>query len=287
MNKHQPAAERAISEAAEQSNVSLSPVDREAVASRDKLSAVAIYSIILREGKEELERPLSSLWWSGVAAGAGICASILARSALHAGLTAESAYAVLIECIGYTFGFVLVILSRLQLFTENTITVVLPVLAKPSAEHLRQTARLWSVVLLANFAGTFLVALISVRGGVFSPSVVTAMMEIAHHAASLAPGEALLRGIPAGFLIAALVWMLPSARGSEVLTIMLFTWLIAAGGFTHVVAGSNEMFVLVLAGELSVITAFTAHIIPALLGNILGGTGLFALLAYGQVRSEM
>ncbi|WP_413540301.1 formate/nitrite transporter family protein [Marinobacter sp. ELB17] len=81
--------------------------------------------------------------------------------------------------------------------------------------------------------------------------------------------------------------MLPSAKGSEELVIVLFTWLIAAGGFTHVIAGSNEIFTLVLNGEMNIFTAFIYHIAPVLIGNILGGTGLFAMLAYGQVHEEM
>lgn len=93
--------------------------------------------------------------------------------------------------------------------------------------------------------------------------------------------------MPAGFFIAALVWMLPSAKGSEVIVIILFTWLIAASGFTHVVAGSNEIFNLVVIGEMNIITAFTHHIFPVLIGNIIGGTGLFAVLAYGQIHHEL
>jgi formate/nitrite transporter FocA (FNT family) len=84
-----------------------------------------------------------------------------------------------------------------------------------------------------------------------------------------------------------MVWMLPSAKGSEVLVIVLFTWLIAAGGFTHVIAGSNEIFTLVLNGDMNIFTAFIYHIVPVLVGNILGGTGLFAMLAYGQVHEEI
>ena len=67
----------------------------------------------------------------------------------------------------------------------------------------------------------------------------------------------------------------------------MFTWLIAAGDFTHVIAGSNEIFTLVLSGEMNIFTALNYHIFPVLLGNILGGTGLFAMLAYGQVHEEM
>ena len=67
----------------------------------------------------------------------------------------------------------------------------------------------------------------------------------------------------------------------------MFTWLIAVGDFTHVVAGSHEVFNLVVIGDLSVWSAFFNHILPVLVGNVVGGTGLFALLAYGQVREEM
>jgi formate/nitrite transporter FocA (FNT family) len=103
----------------------------------------------------------------------------------------------------------------------------------------------------------------------------------------LSPSEALFRGIPAGFLIAAIVWMLPSSKGFEVWIIILFTWLIAAGGFTHVIVGSNEIFLMMLNQELSVLDGFLHHLGPTLVGNILGGTGLFAMMAYGQIREEM
>ena len=93
--------------------------------------------------------------------------------------------------------------------------------------------------------------------------------------------------VPAGLLIAAVVWMLPSAKRSEALVIILFTWLIAAGDFTHVIAGSTEIFALVVIGELGPLTAFSHHILPVLVGNVIGGTGLFAMLAYGQIRREM
>jgi len=50
-------------------------------------------------------------------------------------------------------------------------------------------------------------------------------------------------------LFAALVWMLPSAEGTEIFVITLITYLIALGGFTHVVAGSAEALYMWLAGQ--------------------------------------
>ena len=266
---------------------SLSRGERDDVAENGRLSALTVYSIVLREGEEELRRPKGSLWWSGVAAGIGISTSVLATGIIRSGAAGGASFLPLIESLGYSLGFVLVIMSRLQLFTENTISVVLPVLASPTRERFYRTARLWAVVFAANMVGTFVTAAIAMHGGILSDGVMASVLEISRHVAELSPMTALLRGIPAGFFIAALVWMLPSSRGSEVLVIMLFTWLIAAGGFTHVVAGSNEIFNLVLLGEMDLLTAFARHILPILVGNVVGGTGLFAMLAYGQIRQEM
>ena len=274
-------------ETANSSERTLTRNEREAVAEHGNLSALTHYAIIRREGEEELKRPLVSLWWSGVAAGVGISTSILVEGIVRSNLGSDHPYLTLIESLGYTFGFVLVILGRLQLFTENTITVVLPILAQPTRNRFYCTARLWGIVLAANLCGTFFIAAIGVHGGILSANTLAAILEISQHLAQLSPSEAFLRGIPSGFFIAALVWMLPSAKGSEVLVIIMFTWLIAAGDFTHVIVGSTEIFNLVVKGEMNIFTALIYHIAPVLIGNILGGTGLFAMLAYGQVHEEM
>ena len=269
------------------SEKSLTRKERDTVAEHTNLSSLAVYSIILREGESELKRPKMSLWWSGVAAGLGISTSVLVEGLIRANLGSDHTYLTLFESLGYSFGFVLVILSRLQLFTENTITVVLPFLAQPTYSGFCCIARLWGIVLAANLCGTFITAAMAVYGGVLPAETLASIMEISRHLATMTPVETLLRGIPSGFFIAAIVWMLPSAKRSEVLVIVMFTWLIAVGDFTHVIAGSNEIFNLVLTGEMGILTALIYHISPVLIGNIIGGTGLFAMLAYGQIHDEM
>ena len=260
--------------------------ERDKASEHRRLSALTVYAVVRREGEEELRRPIQSLWWSGIAAGIAISTSILAEGVLHKTFL-DHPYRTAIENLGYTLGFVLVIISRLQLFTENTITVILPLLSEPALKKLWLTARLWSVVFVANLVGTLFTALITVKVGTTTPEHTAAMLEISRHFADTTPMNALLYGIPAGFYVAAIVWMLPSAKGLEVPVIVLFTYLIAMGEFTHVIAGSTEIFLLVLEGELAVGPAVLGLLLPALAGNIIGGTGLFALLAYGQVRDEM
>ena len=256
------------------------------IAKHRALAPRAVYEVINLEGREELRRPLWSLWWSGIAAGIGISASVLAEGILHT-IFEGHPYQGPIENMGYTVGFIFVILARIQLFTENTITVVLPVLKDKSLTMLICAARLWSVVFLANIVGTFFTAFLSVHGGTVIPEYVEGMKAISHHFAHYNAFEAFKYGIPAGFFIAAIVWMLPSSEGFEIFVIFLFTYLIAMGEFTHVVAGSKEAFLLMLSGDISVAKTVFGLILPTFLGNVLGGTGLFALLAYGQVAWEI
>ena len=250
------------------------------------LRSPMIYEVVRQDGEEELLRPLQSLWWSGLAAGVAISASLLAEGVLLHYLP-EASWRPLIVHFGYCVGFLIVILGRLQLFTENTITAVLPLLANWSSSTLAQTARQWSVVLLANLAGTFVTALIALYAGVGPEAHVEAMLHVSREFAAHPASEALLYGIPAGFFVALIVWVLPNSKGSEFWVIVTLTYLISVGGFTHVVVGSAEVFLLLLAGEIPLSQALLGLLLPTLIGNIIGGTGLFAMLAYGQVREEM
>ena len=256
------------------------------IAKHRSLAPRAVYEVINLEGREEIKRSLSSLWWSGIAAGIGISSSVLAEGILHV-LYEDHPYRTAIENLGYTVGFILVILSRVQLFTENTITVILPLLKEKTAQMFICVARLWAIVFLANMVGTFFTAFLTVHGGTVKPEYVEGLVYVAEHFAEYSAWECFIYGVPAGFFIAAIVWMLPSSEGFEIWVIFLFTYLIAMGDFTHVVAGSNEAFLLMLRGDISAATAVFGLILPSFAGNVLGGTGLFALLAYGQVADEI
>ena len=264
----------------------LPPSEQEEVEAHLRLRSPVVYEIVRQEGEAELARPATSLWWSGFAAGIAISASLLAEALLHHYLP-DVPWRPLVENFGYCVGFLIVILARLQLFTENTITAVLPLLADLRMRRLWQTARLWGIVFLANMVGTFFTAVFATEIGTVPDVFMPAMLEISHHFADKSVIETFLHAIPAGFFVAAIVWILPSAEGSEFWVIVVLTYLIALGDFSHVVAGSTEVFLLILTGDLTVIGGIAELIVPALAGNIIGGTGLFAILAYAQVREEM
>jgi formate/nitrite transporter FocA (FNT family) len=93
--------------------------------------------------------------------------------------------------------------------------------------------------------------------------------------------------VPAGFLIASVAWIRAGVSGGEFWIVLALTYAIALGDFTHVVGGAAEAFLLVFDGQIGLAHAVNAIILPALVGNVIGGTGLFALLAHAQVRQEI
>lgn len=253
----------------------------------ERLAAKTVFELIQREGEQELRRPPTSLWWSGVIAGIAISSSLATQAILHVELP-DTPWRWPLENFGYCVGFVIVILGRMQLFTENTITPVLPIMANFSAKALSAMAVLWGIVLAANFAGTMIAALFADVAAFVTDEQLAAMLEISRHAVlSKSFGEVFVHAIPAGFYVAAIVWMLPSSKGFELWVIVIMTYLIAIGGFSHVIVGSAETFLLLLNGEIGIVGAFGGYLLPALLGNVIGGTVLFSLLAYAQVREEL
>jgi formate/nitrite transporter FocA (FNT family) len=191
----------------------------------------------------------------------------------------------LVAKFGYSMGFLMVVLGRQQLFTENTLTVILPFLAKPSWATLRNIARLWTAVLLANLVGALVFAAVISRSAVFEPNVKSVFAALGHEAMGAPFGVVVLRGIFAGWLIAMMVWLLPFAETSRVLVIILVTYLVALGHFTHVVAGAVDTLYLVCMGQLSINAWMTGFLIPTFVGNVLGGVPLVAVLNHAQVMS--
>lgn len=245
-----------------------------------------IYEVVRRFGEEEMARPAVSLWWSGVAAGLSISFSLLAETLLMLHLP-DTTWRPLVTALGFPVGFLMVILGRQQLFTENTITMVLPVMAKTTRANVARLARVWAIVLAANLAGTLVAALFCMFTPVLSPEVRAAMLEISRHALDRTWLDLLFRAITAGFLMAAMVWLLPGADTAQFHVITLMTYLIAIAGAVHIVTGSMQAFLLVADGALGVWPMIANFMVPVLLGNIVGGTVLFAMISYAQVMNEI
>lgn len=262
------------------------PREDRAVEERSELRPPVIYEIVRKRGDEEMARPAVSLWWSGVAAGLSISFSLLAQSILNLHLP-DAPWRSLVSSLGYAVGFVMVVLGRQQLFTETTITAVLPVMADLRRANLGRMGRMWAIVWIANTVGTGFAAMFCTFTPVIPVELRTAMLEISAELMKNGWIEMFFKAISAGFLIAAMVWLMPSAEAAQFWVVTLMTYLIAAGGFAHIVAGSVEAFLLVANGQLGVGAMIVHFTLPVLAGNIVGGTVLFALLSYAQVMKEI
>ncbi|MCF4477168.1 formate/nitrite transporter family protein [Acinetobacter baumannii] len=260
--------------------------EKMAVEEHEKLSPRLVYEIIRRDGAEELDRPTAALIFSGIAAGLVISFSFVFKAIIASYIPTDAIWTDLITNFGYTIGFLIAILGHMQLFTENTITTIVPLFKPFTLDKLRAVGRLWGIVILCNIIGTALASLFFLTTDLFTPNIDKALDELAHHVASFSATQNLLKGVMSGLLIAALVWMLPSVS-NKFLVIFFMTYLIGLGDFTHVVVGSTEMSYLVWQGEASLGEYLFNFLIPTTIGNIIGGTGVFTLLIYGQVTEEL
>ena len=189
----------------------------------------------------------------------------------------------LIASFGYCVGFLIVILGRQQLFTENTLTVVLPLLLRKDLTTLLRMLRLWGVVLGGNLVGTFLFALCIGKIQLFDAHTQQCLTQIglSHLGANF--GIVLIRAIFAGWLIALMVWLLPGAENARVSIIIIVTYLVGISRFNHIIAGSTTMLFLVVIKSISWETYIVHFFLPTLLGNVIGGLSLVAALGHAQV----
>jgi formate/nitrite transporter FocA (FNT family) len=191
-----------------------------------------------------------------------------------------------IASLGYSAGFLGVILARQQLFTENTLTAVLPVMTTPTLGNLGRLLRLWGIVLLGNLSGTLLVAWVMLELPIFDSKTDIAFLEIGRKVMENDLSQMFAKGIVSGWMIATMVWMIPSMEQAKIWIIVLITYLMALGDFTHIVVGSLEVSYLVWAGEQSWSAFWLDFALPTLAGNIIGGSFIFALISHAQVRSD-
>lgn len=197
---------------------------------------------------------------------------------------AGARWAPLVGALGFTIGFVIIVFARQQLFTENTLMPVVPLLHKPSLAP--DVARLWGVVLVANLLGALAFAFVSARTRAFEPELRAEFSRLGRAALGHDFGVQLLRAVFGGWLIALMAWMQPASGASKLAMVVIPVWLIAVLEFGHVITGSIEVLHLVLSGEASFGAWLGGFLLPVLAGNAVGGVLLVALLNHGQVAAE-
>jgi formate/nitrite transporter FocA (FNT family) len=191
----------------------------------------------------------------------------------------------LLTTLLYPLGFIVVIVGRAQLFTENTLFPVVLVLDR--RRHLGNTLRLWAVVFTANVLGALLFAALMIKAGAVPPEVATALTSLGSNTVQGGFIHLFWAGVAGGWIIALMAWLVTASRFTigQIALIYLMTFVVGAAGLAHCIAGSTEALSAVLAGQVS-LGAYLSWLLAATTGNTVGGVIIVSLLNYGQVRGS-
>ena len=243
-------------------------------------SAEQIYQQVARNAREELKRSSTSLAISGFTGGTFMGFSALGVGIVLAAL-GKSPATFLLSRLLYPLGFIVVILGRSQLFTENTLYPVALVLTEK--KEIWNTLRLWAIVLPSNLAGALaFAALVSLTHGL-SPAITQAITQLGLTAVQPSAMTIFWSGVMGGWIIATAAWLVSGSHSisGSIMLIWLLTFVVGAGNFAHCIATSGEILTGVLTHRIAWIQ-YLRWLAPAVGGNICGGVLMVTLLEYGQ-----
>jgi formate-nitrite transporter family protein len=242
-----------------------------------------IYDEAVANGRAELNRPLPALASSGVTAGLLMGLTGLAVAGTRAAL-ADVAGAEFVALLFYPVGFLVVVIGRAQLFTENTLFPVLVVLQE--RRHLLVTARLWTVVFVANVVGAAVFAALAEPTGALQPATVAELVHLGTAATAVPLTHVLAGAVLGGWLIATMAWLVSGAQHTigQMAAIWLVTFVVGVLHLAHCIASSGYILAAAMAGRVSA-GRYAAWLGAATAGNIIGGVVMVALLNHSQVHA--
>jgi formate/nitrite transporter FocA (FNT family) len=243
----------------------------------------------VQQAKEDLERPAMGLLLSSLSAGLDLgfgpllmaVIGTLAKPALGPAVTA------LLTALAYAMGFLFVVVGRSALFTEQTTSALLPVLA--SKASVQQLLRLWGLVLVGNLVGATLIAAFTAQ---LCPALgaceVSAFAEIAGKLVDHGAWTMFFSAIGAGWLMGLMAWTVVASREtiSQIAMVIGTAFVIGIAGLHHSIAGSIEVLTAIFAGTQTQFQDFATFLSVSVVGNAIGGVIFVALLKFGHVRAS-
>lgn len=174
----------------------------------------------------------------------------------------------------FPIGLILVVVLGAELFTGNNATLI-PAYMK---RHYGFSAvvRNWTIVYIGNFIGAiaFTYLLVYLCGLTKSDPYHSAIINIAQAKTSMPAWVVILKGIGANWFVCLGVWL--AMAGHNLLEKALGCWLpvmaFVALGYEHSIANMFYLPLGMLEGApVTIDTALTSNILPATIGNIIGG----------------
>lgn len=241
-------------------------------------------------GAKRLRRPLMgdaiTAFTGGMSVSFGAIAMVMAAAAMGGGIDSPST-ALLVGALVFPVGFLILLVGKTELFTENFLLPVAAVLK--GRGDLRQLGLLWGATLSFNLLGALVFAVLISRNHVLSPAPAEEMIALATHSINYGLWTAFIKALFAGWLMTTLTWLLVAAVGfgPRIAVIWAIGTLIVLGQFNHVIISAAEIFIAMFLGaEITIGEWVTRNFLPALIGNIFGGLVFETMLQYVQSRYD-
>ncbi|WPY97150.1 formate/nitrite transporter family protein [Christiangramia sp. OXR-203] len=235
------------------------------------------------EGCETYDRSKSSILLSSFTAGLEIGFSFLMLCSLFSFLEGKVAEETIFKLIAFVYpiGFILVVLGKSILFTEQTSLLALPVLN--NRRSVWSLFQIWGVVIFGNLAGGMLMGLtVSWLGSGLNLFEAEVIAKIGEHFVDYDILTIFLSAIMAGWLMGLLSWLVTSSKETtaEILIIYLITAVMGFTGLHHSIIGHIEIFAGMLVSDKITFLVYLKTLGTALAGNAVGATVFVALLKY-------
>ncbi len=223
------------------------------------------------------ETPAFQLFVKGMMAGAFVAGAVFAAHMVSV-LVPDAGVAKLIAALLFPGGLAMVVFCGAELFTSNCL---MPLGVFSGRVTLTKMLRNWAFVYFGNFAGALCVAGLTVAARQADPAFVSVAVHAAEAKAALTFGETLARGVLCNIFVCSAMWMTFStdSTAGKIIAMYFPVMFFVLCGTEHCVANmyyfSSAMF---LGGsEMLTLPKFLLeNLIPATLGNILGGSVLIS-----------
>ncbi|MGH9065767.1 MAG: formate/nitrite transporter family protein [Acidimicrobiales bacterium] len=242
-------------------------------------AVVSAFERTVDEGIERLGRTTPVLLATGTVGGIDVGLGVFALF-LVLRLTGSTG----LSALAFGIGFVALLLAQSELFTENFLVPITPVVAGKAP--LRAIGRLWAGACASNLAGGWVLMAVVVAG--FPQLDAVARRTAEHYVHAGISLESFCTALLGGTVITLMTWMEHSTEsvGAKIVAAVITAFLLAAGSLNHVIVMSLECFAALQAGAPFGYLTWAELAAWALFGNLVGGLGLVTILRLVQVGGE-
>lgn len=246
----------------------------------DRFNAKDILERVLYDADEEISRGNRELIFSAIAAGIAITITLLLYSTVS-----SSVDSYVLGSILYPLGFIYIILGNYQLYTENTLPPVALTIERISS--IPSLLKMWFLILFGNILGGLIGSITLFYGNVLSEEAGNYVIKIAQSSVELGFTSLFFKGVFAGIIVAGVVWIDFSVKDSISRIILVYVAFLSIplGNLYHVVVSTTEMFYLIMATDVSILSTIISFPLPVLIGNTVGGVIFVTLINYFQTPS--